>query len=182
MTDLVLLIVIPVALLLLLIAARRRSPDSGRPYPDGSEYWVRLPKRALLDRCLSADDLEFVLGLRSRLVLHLLLAERRRLAREWLRQTRREALRLFRLHVRTARHASGLQPFAELKLFVSMTLFLLVYGAMAAVVSFYGPFQTRNLMGSLHVLANVLSNCGGRIAASISPAVSSQAHAGAGTR
>jgi len=169
MTNLIILIVIPLALLVLLMAIWRRGSSEGagraRPLPDDSEYWVHLPKRELLDRCLSIEDLEFVQSFQSRPLLQLLLHERRRLTREWLRQTRREALRLYRLHVRVVRGAEELRPAAELGLGVSMALFLGVYGAMSAVVLLYGPFRTRGFLGSLHVMANLLSQCGGRIAA-----------------
>jgi len=180
-----LVVVIAFALLLLLITLWRRGISEvprSNSLPEPSEYWVRLPRRALLDRCLSGDDLEFVLGLNSPRVLRLLLTERRRLAHEWLRQTRREALRLFRLHVRSARHAAGLEPMAELKLLSSMGVFLVAYSAMFGAVSLYGPFQTRRFLDSLSLLANVLSRCGSRIAASIPAPAISQAHAQAGVR
>jgi hypothetical protein len=170
MMNLVILIAIPLALLILLIAAfRRGSTDLPSAYPDFADHAPRLPNPALLEQCLSVDDLNFVKCLNSRRVLRLLLHERRRLAREWLRLMRRESVRLFRLHVHMVRHSEELRPSVEFRLGVSVATFFIVYGAMVAVVSLYGPVRTRTLLDSLHYLGNILSNCGGRIAAVTSP-------------
>jgi hypothetical protein len=173
MIDFSLIIAIALALLFLLWVVWRRETKNGSGtgggIPDASEYLVRLPKRALLDRCLSAEDVEFAAMLRSPALLHLLVYERRRLALAWLRQTRREAVRLFRLHVRTVRHASGLRPGAEAKLFSAVGLFLIVHGVMVGSVCLYGPFRTRRFLESVRLLADILSRLGGRIAESIGP-------------
>ena len=167
------IIAITLALLFFLLVVWRRETKNGSgtggSLPDPSEYLVRLPKRALLDRCLSPEDMEFVAMLRSPALLHLLVYERRRLALAWLRQTRREAVRLFRLHVRTVRHASGLRPAAEAQLFSAVGLFLIVHGVMVGSVCLYGPLRTRRFLESLRMLADILSRLGGRIAGSIGP-------------
>src|SRR5579864_5270397 len=106
MMNIIFIVAIGVVLLVLLRAAGRdrnaQSVGPGGKSLESSEYVVRLPPRELLKRCLSVEDVDFVTGLRSREVLNLLLTERRRLALEWLRHTRREAGRLFRLHVHSA--------------------------------------------------------------------------------
>src|SRR5579864_3725677 len=128
MIDFSSIIAIALALLYFLwVVWRRETRNVTGDLTDPSEYLVRLPKRALLDRCLSPEDVEFAAMLRSPALLRLLVHERRRLALAWLRQMRREAVRLFRLHVRTVRHASGLRPEAEAKLFAAVGLFLLVH-------------------------------------------------------
>jgi len=156
-------------LFLFWLAGGRRDP--GSPVPDdlSSEYLVRLPPRGLLARCLAVEDVEYAATLRSPVVLRLLLRERRRLALGWLRQTRREASRLFRLHIRMARHAPDLRPVAELKLFCQVGVFFLLYQVLAGTVHLYGPFRARTFVNSVQSLADVLAHLGGRIAETIVP-------------
>lgn len=173
MTNFVFIIAIGIALLFFLwVAARRGVSDAAAPRDNAaqpSEYLVRLPPRALLDRFLSPEDIEYAATLNSPVLLRLVVRERRRLAAAWLSQTRREAGRLFRLHVRTVRHAEGLRPAAEVKLVFAAGSFLVVYAVMMAAVGLYGPLRTRRFLESLQGLANVLSNLGGRIAEGIGP-------------
>jgi hypothetical protein len=177
MMSLFFLIAIPVVLLILLALSGRRSHgEEATGLPAEAEYLIRLPERSLLDHCLSAEDSEFVAALRSPRLLALLVYERRRLALAWLRQTRREAGRLYRLHVRSVRHAAGLRPAAELRLLSAVSLFALVYALMVGTVWMYGPFRTRRFLDSLRVLAGVLSGLGSRIADSIGPEWSPQMH------
>jgi hypothetical protein len=136
----------------------------------GGEYSVRLPRRALLDQCLSAGDLDYVRLRNSPALLRLFLQERRRLAVAWLRQTRREAHRLLRLHVSSVRFAADLRPAAELKLWFAVGLFSLVYAAMLAAVWWYGPLNTRRSLQSIQALSGILARLVDRIVASIIPA------------
>jgi hypothetical protein len=157
-------------LLLVWLAGRRRSEVASIASEDlSSEYLVRLPPSGLLARCLAVEDVEFATALRSPEVLRLLLRERRRLALGWLRQTRREAARLFRLHIRMARNAPDLRPAAELKLIFQLGVFFLLYQILASVVRLYGPFRTRTFVNSVQALADVLAHLGGRIAENIVP-------------
>jgi len=172
MTNLVFFLAIPAALLLMLVLAGLRSTGEGAgstALPGDAEYLVRLPERGLLDRCLAPEDVEFVAFLNSPPLLRLLLHERRRLALAWLHQTRREAARLYRLHIRSVRHAAGLRPAAEARLISAVGLFTIIYVLIVGTVWLYGPFRTRAFLHSLKVLAGVLLNLGGRIADSISP-------------
>jgi hypothetical protein len=172
------------ALVFFLWLALRRSASESALHHDhpvnSSDHLVRLPPRALLDRFLSPEDVEYAATLNSPAVLRLVVGERRRLAAAWLRQTRREAGRLFRLHIRMVRQAEGLRPAAEVKLVFAAGSFLVVYAVMMTAVGLYGPFQTRRGLESLQSLANVLSNLGGRIADSISPALVQQMDAQGG--
>jgi len=172
MTNFIFIIAISIALLLVLWLAARRgaSPVMDRGDLAGpAECLVQLPARALLDRFLSAEDLEYAATLNSPTLLRMVVRERRRLTAAWLRQTCREAGRLFRVHVRMARQAEGLRPLAELKLVLAVGTFFFVYAVMMCAVAFYGPLQTRSFLASLQRLANVLSRLGGRIADSVSP-------------
>jgi hypothetical protein len=168
MTDLTIIVVIAMVLLAVLAIAGRRSGESGEL--TDSDYDVRLPSRAVLDRCLSLHDIEFASTIQSPAVLRLLLSERRRLTLCWLRQTRVEAGRLFRLHGRAARHARNLRPAAEFKLLLSFAALVLVYRLLAVAVLFYGPLHTGGFLRSVRSLSNVLANLGGLVAASAAPA------------
>ncbi|MBZ5580533.1 MAG: hypothetical protein LAP40_28625 [Acidobacteriia bacterium] len=161
-----------VLLWLLWLAGRRRNQQDLSPNREvaaDGELLVRLPPPALFGRCLSATDVEFVTTLQSRALLRFLLHERRRLALEWLRQTRREAGRLFRLHLGSVRHSPDLRPAAEAKLLLQVALFMVVYGILMGFVGLYGPFRTQGFVQSVHALAGVLSGLGGRIADSVVP-------------
>jgi hypothetical protein len=163
-----------VALVCMLLVMLRRGSQEDLLRDDeicqGSEYMVRLPRRALLDQCLSAGDLDYVSLRNSPPLLRLFLHERRRLAVAWLRQTRREAHRLLRLHVSSVRFAADLRPAAELKLLLAVGLFALVYAAMLAAVWWYGPLNTRRSLQSIHALSGILARLVDRIVAGIVPA------------
>jgi len=169
----VFLAVLSIALVWMLLLMLRRGSEEDLlrdvEIGEGSEYMVRLPRRALLDQCLSAEDLDYVQLRNSPVLLRLFLHERRRLAIAWLRQTRREAHRLFRLHVRSVRFAHDLRPAAELKLLCAMGLFALVYAAMLAAVWWYGPLRTRRSLQSIQTLAGILARLVDRIVAAIVP-------------
>jgi hypothetical protein len=161
-----------VALVWLLILLRRRSlEDPGRAadISHGPELVIRLPKRSLLNQCLSPEDLDFVKLRKSPALLELFLHERRRLAVGWLRQTRREAQRLVRLHVHSVRYAADLRPAAEARLFLSVVLFMLLYAAMLTGVLWYGPLRTRRSFQSMRALAGLLAQLAERIVAGIIP-------------
>jgi hypothetical protein len=174
MTNLISICILCIGLLALVLLVWRR--DRARETEDflseseGPENVARLPERGLLYRCLSPEDLEFITRRKSRRLEELFVRERRRLAICWLRQTRREASRLYGLHLRSARHAANLRPAAELNLFFAVALFLIVYEAMLGAVWLYGPFQARQFLAFLHSLGDLLSRLGVRIAGSITPA------------
>lgn len=170
---------------LMLLVLRGGSQEEAGPASGASgclECPVRLPDRALLDRCLSSEDLLFISSFHSRFLLRLFVRERRRLAVAWLRQTRREAQRLLRLHVRSVRYAADLRPGAEVKLFLAGGLFLVVYGTMMGIVTCYGPLRTRRFLGTVQGLAGVLSQLGEHIATGISSGPLPAVNASAGVR
>jgi len=169
MTLLILLGLAIVAVVLCWAASHRRSEMTASSQ-SSSDVLVRLPPRNLFARCLSAQDVAFISGLGSPDVLRLLLRERRRLALEWLRLTRCEAGRLFRLHLRGVRHSANLRPVTEARLLVDMVRFLVIYQLMAAMVRFYGPLRTQSFVRSVEGLADVLSTVSGHIAQAAAPA------------
>lgn len=160
--DILFAIAVAGALLILLwVAVRRNVSGSLAAEPD---FEPCLPPRALMQRILSIEDVEFAQMLPAPRVLRLLVAERRRLALGWLHQIRREAGRLVEMHVREARHAAGLRPATEIRLFAHMTLFLATYQVLLAGVWFWGPFRTRGYLRWIRGLSDLVSDSGGRMA------------------
>jgi hypothetical protein len=133
---------------------------------DSSEWTVHLPSQAIFTRCLSLEDLAFV-QLRSPAVFYLLLEERRRLALKWLRLTRREAGRLYRLHLRAVPDAANLRPIEEAWLLIHIALFWVVCGTTVGLVWLYGPVRGQAFVRSIQELAGVLSGLSRRIVASV---------------
>src|SRR5579872_4273866 len=152
-------------LLLLLLMGRNRqlSPPPGLESEHDSETGARMPPLTVLYRCFSVDDIEFTARLRAPMVQQLLLSERRRLALQWISRTRHEVRRVFRLHLRAARHSADLRPGAEMRLVFDGVVFLILSQMLVAVVYFYGPFRSRSFLQSIRSLANVLADLSGRI-------------------
>jgi hypothetical protein len=169
----VFLVILCVALVWVLFLMLRRGAqqEAGRAggIAQGSEYVVRLPRRSLLHECLAVEDLEFIRARKSPPLLRLFLRERRRLAEAWLRETRREAHRLVRLHVNSVRYAADLRPAAEVRLFFAVVLFLLVYVTMLSLVWWFGRWRTRRLLDSIQALAGILARLVDRIVAAVVP-------------
>jgi hypothetical protein len=128
-----------------------------------SESAVRLPPLGLLERCLSAEDVEFTAGLRSPRVLRLLLSERRRLALCWIHQTRHEVVRVVRLHRQAAGQSAGLRPASEFSVLFYAMLFVIFSQVMVTAVYFYGPLRTQSFLQTIRSLAHVLADLSGRI-------------------
>jgi len=165
--NIVVIIGIGITLLLLLwVAGRNRAvvPTSSATTSDLDGCSAYLPPRALLARCFSAEDVAFIDKLQSRQLSKLLFQERRRLALEWLRQTRREAARVFRAHVRMVRHAADLRPGMECRLLWHAGSFFVVYQFLQLVVRLYGPVRAHAFVHSVSALGGILSDLGTRIA------------------
>ena len=163
--DLVIVFGIIAVLLAFLLITRSRCTATGRSSGAAVESQnPRPPSRAILDRCLSLEDIRFVTNIRSPELLQLLLSERRRLALRWLKQTRTEAGRLFRSHLRAARHAHNLRPATEFRLLFDFMSLVLIYQLLAILVRFYGPIRTAGFIRLAHSLSHVLANLGGQIA------------------
>ena len=164
---------IGIALVLLLWAAGRSRSGTGSPSPQefsaSALPSVVLPSRALLAQCFSADDVDFVARLKSRQLSRLLFQERRRLAVEWLRQTQRQAVRVFRFHVSTVRHAADLRPGMEFRLLLHAGAFFVICQFLLVLVRLYGPLRAHVFVRSVSFLGGVLSDLGGRIVGVASP-------------
>jgi|SRR5579884_3274981 len=162
--DLAIVLGITALLLVLLLITHNRGAERSSGVALESQDLPRPPSRAILDRCLSLEDIRFITTIRSPELLRLLLSERRRLALRWLKQTRTEAGRLFRSHLRAARHAQNLRPATEFRLLFDFTSLVLIYQLLAILVRFYGPIRTAGFLRLAHSLSHVLANLGGHIA------------------
>ncbi|MBV8733120.1 MAG: hypothetical protein JO336_25200 [Acidobacteriia bacterium] len=159
---------------LLYLMLRRAAQDDWSRISDereGSPYAVCFPRRSLLNQCLSAEDLDFVQRRNSRGLVRLFLCERRRLAIAWLRQTRKEAHRLVRLHLHSVRYAEDVRLAAEARLLLALVLFHLVYVALLSLFWWYGPWQTQRLRRPLRELCGALAQLADRIVAVAGPAL-----------
>ena len=177
-------VILAIAVVLLALIARAfiGSRDSAQ-VSSGSgadEFLVRLPPTALLARCISVDDVTYISSLRSPALSHLLFSERRRLALMWLRQTRREAGRLYRLHLRSSAQAADLRPVAELGLLFHFASFRFVYQILISAVWFYGPVRTQAFVRSIRALADILATHVERIARSVTSAQGPELRVGRG--
>jgi hypothetical protein len=175
----VVFVTIGIVLLTLLWARGMRHGSASvrsRSALEASQTIVQLPPSSLLGRCFSQQDVEFVASLGSQAVLRLLLRERRRLALEWLRLTRREARRLLGSHVRTVRFSADLRPATEFKLLVRAGCLLFTSEVLEVLVRWYGPFRARAYVRSIEGLGSVLAALGSGIAQSIPPAAIAPAH------
>src|SRR6478735_11375095 len=134
MTQLVLILIIAASLLL--IAGRllgdvlRKSGGTRDDYAamDVEDLRpVQVPPAMLMDRIFAQDDLSFVSSEGVKPIRQAFLKDRRRLALSWLELTRREAIRILRLHVRAVRTHLSLHPLVELQLLTHTLLFFVVY-------------------------------------------------------
>ncbi len=173
MMSTVVILAIAVVLLALIGRALIRSRDSAQFAPieaGASEFLVRIPPADLLPRCISVDDVTYISRFQSPSLSYLLFSERRRLALLWLRQTRREAARLYRLHLRISAQAADLRPAAEAQLLFHFVAFWLAYQMLTSVVWFYGPVRTEVFVRSVRALAGVVAIHVERIARAIESA------------
>jgi hypothetical protein len=168
MIQLVLILIIAFTLLVVVGLLLRDAFGRGlgdRDTPETASLQADIPSRALMGRIFAEEDLGFVAAEHSRQLRRQFLGERRRLALCWLGQTRREATRILRLHLRVVRTDGALQLAVELKLIFHTFLFFAVYGLLWSLVSCNGPFWARSFMGNFVLLAGRLSGLGGNILA-----------------
>jgi hypothetical protein len=173
MTNLVLIIVIAAGLLwvagLLLRDAFRNSGAARDDYaalePEEALLTLEVPPAMLMDRILAEDDLRFVSGESVEPIRRQFLLDRRRIALSWLGQTRREALRILRLHLRAVRSNLSLHPLVELRLLAHTLLFFVVYALLWSIVATYGAFWARGFVRNVVTLTGRLSALGARILA-----------------
>jgi hypothetical protein len=171
MTELTLILIIAVGLLLVVgrllrdaLGKRGASRDDfSAMEPNEDLHPLDVPPAALMDRIFAEDDLSFVSGGDMRLIRQHFLRDRRRIALSWLERTRREAIRILRLHLRSVRAHRSLRPALELQILAHTLLFFAVYALLWSIVATYGAFWARGFVRNVVTLAGRLSGLGARI-------------------
>jgi hypothetical protein len=173
MTDLILVLIIAGGLLTVVGILLRDSFGKRRPSRDNYATMeppeplspVEVPPAALMDRIFAEDDLGFVSGEGIRPIRRQFLQDRRRIALSWLGLTRREAIRILRLHLRAVRTNRSLQPLVEFQLLAHTLLFFAVYALLWSIVAGYGAFWARGFVRNVIALTGRLSSLGATILA-----------------
>ena len=111
------------------------------------------------------DDLSFVSSEGVQPIRRQFLQDRRRIALSWLGLTRREAIRILRLHLRAVRTNRSLHPLLEFQILAHTLLFFAVYALLWSIVATYGAFWARGFVRNVVTLAGRLSALGARILA-----------------
>jgi hypothetical protein len=124
---------------------------------------IDTPPRILMERLFSEDDLRFISEEGSQGALTMLLRERRRVALAWIRQTRRQASSLVRAHLRNVRADSRLDPFTEMRLFLHVSSFMLLYAMLFSLIWGVGAFRTPPFVRKCLRLAHGLGSLGDSI-------------------
>ncbi len=115
---------------------------------------------SIMRRIIAQEDLLYVASLHMPRIRHFFVRERRRLALDWLRSARQEALRLLRDHVEAVRRLGDLRPAAEVRIGAAFASFLCVYTVTAAMVYLFGPFRVPVLLRSGEYLFDSLEALG----------------------
>jgi hypothetical protein len=172
MTQLILFVAIGVGLLL--VVGRLLRDAFGKRGVARDDYAAmaveilhpaEVPPAALMNRIFAEDDLSFVSSEGVRPIRRQFLQDRRRIALSWLGLTRREALRILRLHLRAVRTNRSLHPLLEFQLLAHTLLFFAIYTLLWSIVATYGAFWARGFVRNVITLAGRLSALGARILA-----------------
>ena len=171
MMQIVLLLVIACTLLLVVgflvrdtFSKRRRRLNELKTTDPPAALEADIAPRPLMDRIFAEDDHRFAAS-EGKAVLRVFLTERRRVAFSWLRQTKGEATRILRLHLRAVRSDFALRHAVEIQLILHTLLFFAVYALLWFLVACYGAHSARSLIRNVVTLAGSLSGLGGRILA-----------------
>lgn len=124
---------------------------------------LALPPQALALRIFDPEDWDFVSSSGGSEAKEVFLAERKRVALIWLRQTKRTVARIMRLYRRAASGSKSMRLGTELTLAFDYFLFLLLCQLLTALVWLRGPFLAGKLIGTTTKLAEQLSYAAGQI-------------------
>jgi hypothetical protein len=133
----------------LLVQARQRnlSPVTTEDYANAREALESVfVETATVNRILSLQDAEFIARSATPDVKCLFLNERKRLAMQWFKETRKQIARLMDLHLRLAAYTYGPNPGFELKLTANYLIFLSVSGSALILLWLLGPFRTTRVL------------------------------------
>jgi hypothetical protein len=147
MTPLVALATIVLFLMFLLLVKiwRHEALEGETSYRREFASGDALPPAELAVRIFSPRDSEFIDLTRSPRLQRLYLAERRRVASHWVRQTSREVSRIMRQHRLSSRHSTNLNVAAEARLFFQYVELRLVCGMLFLSIELFGPHALASL-------------------------------------
>jgi hypothetical protein len=173
MTHLLSILAIAAALLAVVVILLRDSLGKRRTARDsyaameaaGSLTPVQVPPAELMERIFAEDDLSFVSCQGVRSIRRQFVQDRRRIAISWLGLTRREAIRILRVHLSSVRTSRSLHPVVEFRLLLHTLFFFAVYALLWGIVASYGAIWARSFMRNAVALAGGLSALGARILA-----------------
>ena len=106
---------------------------------------------AVIKRMFAADDMEFISQTAAPDVKRFFLSERKTLAIQWLRMTKKQVRELMNLHLKLASYANQPSPRYEFGLAVDYLRFLLVSHSLMMLLWLRGPFDaTKAINFTLH--------------------------------
>jgi hypothetical protein len=100
----------------------------------------------LVSRIFALDDLDYVTSSTSEDVRALFLAERQRIARSWVKQLRRQIVRLRNFHLGSARLYARLNFRTELTLAMEFAILLFACGALDLALRIRGPYGAQRIV------------------------------------
>jgi hypothetical protein len=110
---------------------------------------------AAIKRVFSVEDAEFIARSAAPDVQSLFLNERKRLALQWFRRTRKQVARLMDIHLRLASYTYEPSPGFELKLTARYLAFMVISKIALVVLWLLGPFKaTRVISYTLRTAEN----------------------------
>jgi hypothetical protein len=140
------------ALILFMLAWRDGDPGKELEEFDGPSSPL------VMRRIIAQEDMLYVASLQMPHIRRFFLRERRRLALDWLRASRKEALRLLRSHKEAVRHSDDTRAAREIQIVAGFASFVVVYSAMAGTVRLFGPFRVPALLRSVEYLSDSLES------------------------
>jgi hypothetical protein len=142
------------ALLLLLVLSWRGDSELELEEPDSPS------DPAVMRQIIAPRDMAYVASLGMPKIQRFFVRERRRLALDWLRASRKEACRLLYAHAEAAKRSRDIRPMMEIRIACLFASFFLLYLAMAGLVRLFGPFRTPALLRSGEYLFTSLESLG----------------------
>lgn len=146
----------------LLIQSRRPGHSRVVTIEDYSEARAALDsvfeETAAIKRIFANEDLEFISRTATRDVQRFFLKERKRLAMQWMRTTRRHVAHLMDLHLKLASYTNEPSPRCEVRLTANYLCFILASNGLITLLSFFGPFKGVRIVAYTLRVAEYLSS------------------------
>jgi hypothetical protein len=154
------LIVISVVRLLVQAEKRRSRPSvTADEYANAREALGSVfIEAAIMKRIFSVEDADFMKGSATPVVKCLFLKERKTLALNWFRKTRKQVATLMDIHLRLVSYTHDPNPGLELSLTVKYLSFLIVSNIVLLLVWLLGPFRaTRSISYAIRTAGSFFS-------------------------